>query len=102
MLYLEHHPLVRLVGSGLGFRDDAVETCALEAAKPIGGGGSVGRCRCQVERWFGAREQRLESSAAFAEWCIAETLVAFAQQIEEDDRRRRFYGQLAHARGSWM
>src|SRR6476660_3541819 len=37
VLHLQHHSLVRLVGSVAGFRNHAIESCALEALEPISG-----------------------------------------------------------------
>ena len=84
---LQHHSLVRLVGAVLGFRDDAVESRAFEAAKPVGGGRPVARRRRDVNRRLRVLEERFESCASFGEWCVAQALVALAEQIEEDNRR---------------
>src|SRR5207244_13001265 len=50
VLHLEHHALVRLVGSVLTFGDDAIESGALESLKPIRGSFSVASRGRDVKR----------------------------------------------------
>ena len=49
VLDLEHHALIRFVGSQNRFSDDAVETGAFEAAKPVRRNAQFASCGCQVE-----------------------------------------------------
>ena len=75
VLHLEHHPLVRLVGSSFGFGDDAVESRTLESLKPVGGDHPVSRCRGQMKRHRRARQQRFESCASLGERRLAEAAI---------------------------
>src|SRR5437868_499088 len=94
VLHLEHHPLVRLVSPAFRFGDDAIESCTLEALKPVGCGRSVARRRRDVKWRLRLPENRLESRPPLGERRLAETLVAFAKEIEEDDGRGNLYRQL--------
>ena len=87
MLDLEHHSLVRLIGSSLGFRDYTVESGALESAKPVCGQASVPCCRRDMKRRLHFLQQRFESRASVSERSIAKTSITFTEQIEENDRR---------------
>ncbi len=50
VLDLEHHSLIRLIGSVHMFGDDAIESGSLEAAKPIRGYSRVVGCGGDVDR----------------------------------------------------
>src|SRR5437660_6055253 len=98
VLHLEHHALVRLVGSVLTFGDDAIESGALESLKPIRGSFSVASRGCDVKRRLRILEDRLESGAPLGERCVAKALIALAKDVEEDDGRRDLYRQFPDAR----
>src|SRR5438132_5546016 len=91
VLHLEHHALVRLVGSVLTFGDDAIESRALESLKPIRGSFSVASRGRDVKRLLHILEDRLESRASLGEGCVAKALIALAKDVEEDDGRRDLY-----------
>jgi hypothetical protein len=82
VLDFEHRALVRFVGSRTGLSDDAVETSALEATKPIlrheqfaGYRGEVYWRRC-------GRKQRFQNPATISEFQAAEIPVSLGKNIE--------------------
>src|SRR5580700_4060034 len=88
VLDLEHHALIRLVGSVGLFRDYAVEACSLEAPKPILCNVPVTCSRSEVDGGGRIPQQHFKFSSADFEWFTAQVTIAVAEQIEKHNRRR--------------
>ena len=67
MLYLEHDPLVRLIGDRQGFGNHPVETCSLEFLEPPLRGREVGARRGEVNRGPRVGQGLFECGAALGE-----------------------------------
>ena len=81
----------------------AVETRAFEAPEPIGGDARVARRRREVDRRRGGARAALRAlRAAIWNGSLAQVAVAFAEQVEEHDRRRDLLRQQLHARSGGM
>ena len=85
VLDLEHHALIRLVGSVCPFRDYAVEARSLEAPKPILCNVPVTCSRSEVDGGGRIPEQLLKFLSADCEWFSAQVTIATAEQIEKDN-----------------
>src|SRR5688500_912968 len=98
VLHLQHHALVRLVRPGVGLGDHSVEPRPLESPEPVLGDRAVARCGRYVQRLDGIRENALEHSAPLAERLLAQVPIAFAQEVEEDDRRGGLFSEQFDSR----
>ena len=102
VLHFDHRALARLVHAVLGLRDDAVEAGAFEARQPFGGNRRIARHRRDVDRRLDAGERLLEQRAPLALRRLAQVAAGSRKQIEGDERRRRVFRELRHARSRRM
>jgi hypothetical protein len=97
VLYLQHHPLVGLVGAVARLRHHSVQAGAFEAREPIGGHDRVGGSGRQVQGRSARLQDLFQLLAPLGERHGAEVSLAQRQQIEEHQRSRDFAGQELHA-----
>jgi len=81
-------------------RHHAIETRALEPAKPIGGHGRVRGCGCQMNGRRSAAQHPFQLTAARGKGFARVIAAALRQQVEENDRCRVHLGQHLHARAA--
>src|SRR5579859_6937144 len=86
---LEHHPLIRFVGSIPLLCDDAIQSGALEAAKPIRGNACLVGCGRDVDRWRRSGQNMFQLPPPLLKGFATEVAVALAEQVKEHHRCRR-------------
>ena len=88
MLGLEHHPLVRLVGTVERFGENAVEPCSLKLHEPFLCPLEVGDRRRHVHGRLGIGERLFQRSTALGERPGSEVFVPEGQEVEPDGAAR--------------
>src|SRR5262245_29803985 len=86
VLDLEHHALVGLVRSQNRLGDDAVETSALKATKPVRRYARIAGCGRQVYRQCCGRKQRCQHYPTILERHLPQISISFAEKVEKHDR----------------
>src|SRR6185369_14508184 len=102
VLHLDHGALAGLIGGALVLGDDAVETGALEAPKPLLRHRASPIAGRDVDGAAGAPESPLELPAPVRLRTRAQVAGAVREQVERDERRGRLRGELLHARRGRM
>ena len=99
---LQHGALVGLIGASDRLGHNAVETCALEAAKPIGSKVRIGRRRREMDGRKADESSFSSMRRANMEGLRAQVAIAFREQVEEDYRCGALLRKKADARSCWM
>src|SRR5579872_1279608 len=102
VLHFEHNALVGFVSTGGRLGNDAVESGALKAAKPVGGDFAIAGCGSDMDRRGGRRNQLLQFAPALLECLAAEVAITNTQQIKKDKRSRSLLRQKLHSRSCGM
>src|SRR5579875_2208526 len=93
MLYLQHHTLVRFVGSFNTLGHHAIEPGAFESLEPVLGHGVVLGRRGEMDRRPRMGKRLTEQPGTRLEWLRAQVVLAKTQQIEKDSRRGSLLSQ---------
>ena len=94
-----HRALALAVLAVERLRHHTVEAGALEAIEPLAREVGIGGGRREQDRRLGLLERALEARPSRLERLAAEVVVAFREQVERDERRRRLLGEHRDARG---
>src|SRR4030095_2844622 len=86
VFHLEHDSLARLINPRSELGHHTLQSRAFETAEPVLRHRAIRCCRCLMDRRRYRRDQRFESLAPFLKRCVSQAALAFAKDVEEDER----------------